>query len=384
MKKVFSLILALAMVFAFISCKNADTGEEEDEAQKQAPYKIGIITGSAAQGEEYYGAENVKEKYGDIIVTATYPDDYSIEIKKVTDTVSKMAEDPDVKVIIFVQAVPGASAAIEQVRETRDDIIFICGATNEDPSTIASQADVVLHVDEEGVGTAMVDQAAAMGAKTFVHISFQRHLGYDDVTAQREQIIKRCEELNIEFVEAEAPDPTGSEGIEGAKQWIDENIPDYVEQYGKDTAFFCTSCSMQSALIRRCAELGAIFPQQCCPSPYHGYPEAFSISLDDHEGDTEYLMGQIEEKAEGYGMTGRMSTWSVSPNMMMIEAAVKYAIGWCDGNFQADEGRTYNETALLEEIKNIGGEGTTVEKYEEEESGTLDNYYVILCPYRNF
>lgn len=291
LNKILCMLLALAMVFALVACGGTgDTTETEAQgetgsAAASVDYKIGIITGTVSQGEEeYQAAQNMKAKYGDMIVTATYPDNFSTETEQTIATVTNMAADPDVKAIVFVQAVPGATAAINKVKETRDDILFITGVCAEDPAVIAAAADICMLVDEIAMGTTVVDQAAKQGAKTFVHISFERHLGYATISARQQLFKERCAELGIEYVEATAPDPTGDAGVTGAQAWVTENIKVYVDQYGKDTAFFCTNCSMQVPLIQQVAELGAIYPQQCCPSPYHGYPSAFNISTEGHEG----------------------------------------------------------------------------------------------------
>ncbi len=363
----------------------ASTDEEATEAAAEAgDYKIGIITGTVSQGEEEYQmATQMKEKYGDMIVTATYPDNFSTETEQTINVVTSMAADPEVKVIVFVQAVPGATAAIERVRETRDDILFICGVCAEDPGVIAEAADICLLVDELSMGRTVPEQAAKQGAKTFVHISFERHLGYATIGARRELMKQTCEELGLEFVDATAPDPTGDAGVTGAQAWITENVPVLVEQYGKDTAFFSTNCSMMTPLIQQVAETGAIFPQQCCPSPYHGYPSAFNISTEGHEGDVQYMLDQIEAAVTEAGNNGRMSTWEVPINMLMIEAGVEYGIKYCEGEITPDEGSTYNEEALFTEIKNIGGEDTQISNYSDS-NGELDNFYLILCPFYDF
>src|SRR5690606_10080467 len=115
------------------------------------------------------------------------------------------------------------------------EILFINGVVAEDPATVASKADICLLVDEISMGTSVIEQAAKQGAKTFVHISFARHLSYATIAARREKFIETCEKLGIEYVEATAPDPTGDAGVSGAQQWIIENIPEYVKQYGEDT-----------------------------------------------------------------------------------------------------------------------------------------------------
>ena len=373
MKRFISLLLALAMVFALCACGAADSGSGN--------YKIGIITGTVSQGEEeYQAAQNLKAKYPDIVVTATYPDNFSTETEQTIATVTNMAADPDVKAIVFVQAVPGAAAAINKVKETRDDILFVAGVCAEDPAVIAAAADVCLLVDEIAMGTTIIDQAAKQGAKTFVHVSFERHLGYATISARRDGFIARCAELGIEFVDATAPDPTGDAGVTGAQAWVTENIKVYVDKYGKDTAFFSTNCSLQVPLIQQCAELGAIYPQQCCPSPYHGYPSAFNISTEGHEGDVPYMLEQITAKVAEYGNSGRMSTWEVPVNMVMIEAGFNYAEKWIKGEIT----ERCDKAAFLAEVQAIAGDAAALSNYSDEASGEIANFFMILCPFFDF
>ena len=394
MKKIISLLLALTMTVSLVACSSAGTTTDDaaadnavvedaadDAADVAADYKIGIITGTVSQGEEeYQQAQKMKEKYGDMIVTATYPDNFSTETEQTIATVTNMAADPAVKAIVFVQAVPGATAAINKVKETRDDILFISGVCAEDPGVIAAASDICLLVDEISMGTTVIDQAKKQGAKTFVHISFERHLGYATIAARQAGFKARCAELGIEYVEATAPDPTGDAGVTGAQAWITENIKVYVDKYGADTAFFSTNCSLQVPLIQEIAKYKAIFPQQCCPSPYHAYPSAFNIKTEGHEGDVEYMLGEIKKAVEEAGNSGRMSTWEVPINMMMIEAGFNYAVKWIEGDIT----ERCDEAALLAEMKAISGEATTITHYSDEATGELDNFFLILCPFYDF
>ena len=159
-KRLLSLTLAAAMTLSLAGCRGnatadttaaADTaattaaaetttaaGDQETEAtaETEAPaanFKIGIITGTASQGdEEITQAGKMKEKYGDMIVTSTYPDNFTTETETVISNTVAMASDPDVKAIIWCQAIPGTAAAIDKVRETRPDMIFIVGTPGED------------------------------------------------------------------------------------------------------------------------------------------------------------------------------------------------------------------------------------------------------------
>ena len=379
MKRLVTLLLALVMVFSLVACGAKE--EAPAASADAADFKIGIITGTASQGdEEISTAMKMKEKYGDMIVTATYPDNFSSETEQVIATATNMAADPAVKAIVWCQAVDGSVAAINKVKETRDDMLFIGGIATEAPAIVADTFDIIMLNDEIQLGFDIIDQAVKQGAKTFVHISFERHLGITTIAQRQANFKQRCEELGVKYVEATAPDPTGDAGVPGAQAWITNNIKVLVEEHGKDTAFFSTNCSMQVPLIQQVAELGAIYPLQCCPSPYHAYPSAFNIDMAGHEGDVEYLLGEIKSAVEAKGNSGRMSTWNVPVAMMIIEGGVEYAIKWCKGEIT----EKCDDAALLAELQKIGGEAVKVSNYVDTEAGELKNFKMIIAPFFDF
>lgn len=401
LKRFITLVLCSSMLFGIAGCakpmgtteepdtnvevKDADTKDEVDAATDDIDvtdedFKIGIITGTVSQGEEEYrAAENMKAKYGDKIVTATYPDDFMKEQETTISQTMTLASDSAVKAIVFLQAVPGASAAIDKVREKRPEMLFIAGVPGEDPSMIASKADIVLQADELGMGVAIAEQAKKMGAKTLVHYSFPRHMSYEMLAQRRDLLKKTSEEIGLTFVDATAPDPTGDSGVPGAQQFILEDVPNKVAEYGKDTAFFNTNCSMQEPLIKATLAEGAIMPQQCCPSPYHGYPGALGIEIpEDKKGDIAYVTEEIKKVIAEKGGTGRYSTWPVPVNMLFVEAGVEYAIAFAKG--EVDRNDSEYLTKIMKDL--VGGE---VEISNYIEDGTeYDNYYLLLSDYLNF
>lgn len=381
-KKLLAICLSAAMIVGIAGC--APKAPTSEEGSKRKDYKIGIITGTVSQGEEEYrAAENMKKQYGDMIVLQTYPDSFMKEQETTIANTLALAADPDVKAIIFVQAVPGASAAIDKVRETNPDMLFIAGVPGEDPAMIGGKADVILQADELGMGVSVIEQAKKQGAKTFVHYTFPRHMSYEMLAKRRDLFKETCEKEGIKFVDATAPDPTGDAGVPGAQQFILEDVPRKVAEYGKDTAFFSTNCSMQEPLIKMVLKEGAIFPQQCCPSPYHAYPGALGIEIpDDKKGDVAYIVDQIGEKIKAGGGEGRFSTWPVPINMMFVEGGVKYAMAFLDGEIDGK-----NDKAKLTEILNslLDDAEIKITPYIDAGSGkTYDNYYLILSDYINF
>ena len=116
MKKLLSMILAVAMLLSMVTVAVAEEN-----------WKIAIMTGTVSQGEEEFrAAEKAIEVWGaDHIVTATYPDNFMSEQETTVSQLVAFAADPDVKAIVMCQAVPGATPAVQKIREMgREDILF--------------------------------------------------------------------------------------------------------------------------------------------------------------------------------------------------------------------------------------------------------------------
>ena len=402
-RRLMCLALAALMTISAAGCRGSEPAASSSApaapaASSEAPaessgseapaenFKIGIITGTASQGdEEITQANKMKEKYGDMIVTSTYPDNFDKETETVISNAVAMASDPDVKAIVWCQAIPGTSAAIDKVRETRPDMIFIAGTPGEDPGVIDPKADIVLQVDEPGCGITIPPQAAKQGAKTMIHYSFPRHMSYALIVARHENLKKYCAENGIELVDVTAPDPTGDSGITGAQQFILEDVPRQIEKYGKDTVFFTTNCGMQEPLIRKVFEEGAIYTLQCCPSPFHAFPAALNIDRSGHEADVSYLKEQLQSTTNEAGKQGRVSTWGVPFTMLFISAGVEYAKKVLEGK---TNGVVLDDAVLRETIQECANEfteGMEMTLVNHEENGAaVKNHYLVTADFVNF
>ena len=115
-------------------------------------------------------------------------------------------------------------------------------------------------------------------------------------------------------------------GVTGAQQAVLEDVPRQVDKYGKDIAVFSTNCAMQEPLIKASLDTGAIFPEQCCPSPTHGYPGALGIEITPEQaGNMPEIINAINDKIVEKGGAGRFATWPVSVNMLFVEGGVELA-----------------------------------------------------------
>jgi len=301
--------------------------------------KVAIVTNTVSQNEEEYrSAQGMVAKYGNRIVHVTWPDNFMTEQEQMISIVARLAADPDVKALIINQAVPGTNAAVDKLLETRKDVFIVFCTTQENPPDAAKRASVVLQPNNLEMGNTIPAQAHTMGAKTVVHYSFPRHMSQPLLSGRRELMKKKCAELGIEFVDATAPDPTGDSGVPGAQQFILEDVPKMVAKYGADTAFFATNCAMQIPLIKATVDTKAIYPQPCCPSPFHGFPTALGITADRNNPDSlQHVIGETRRILKESGVEGRLSTWPVPVAMMFTVGSAEYAMKIMDGEASLDK-----------------------------------------------
>ena len=326
MKKLIALLMAMLMVLGLTTVAMADAAPA---------YKIAIMTGTTSQGEEeYYAANSLAEQYPGVVLHDTYPDAFSSEVETTISKLIAFASDPDVKAIIFVQAVQGATAAFTQIKGDmgRDDILLISGVPAEDPADISAVSDIVLANDEIGCGYQVADLASQWGCEVLVHYSFARHLSYETIVAKRDAMKATAEGYNIEFVERDCPDPTGDAGMSGAQAAVLEDIPKVMQEYaGKKVCFYCTNCGLQVALQQAIVnEPNAYYALPCCPSPYHGFQEAFGLTAT--YGDIEGAIKNLANYLNEHDAVNRFSTWSLPVNMSMINAGFEYAVAYAEGN----------------------------------------------------
>ena len=369
MKKLLCMLLAALMVLTMASFAMAE---------EAASYKIAILTGTTSQGEEEVtAATKLVETYGaEKVLHDTYPDNFSSEVETTISKLIAFASDPDVKAIIFVQGVQGAVSAFTQIKDSlgRDDILLIAGVPAEDPADISAAADIVLAVDEIGCGYQVADKAAEWGCDVIVHYSFARHLSYETIVAKRDAMKMTAEGYGIEFVERDCPDPTGDAGMSGAQAAVLEDVPKVMQEYaGKKVCFYCTNCGIQVALQQAVLAAGddAYYALPCCPSPFHGYQEAFG--LDATYGDIEGAIVNLANFLDEKGATGRFSTWAIPVNMSMINASFEYACAYAEGKI---EGKL-DEAFLTECFSEAAGSEAVLGVYTDATGTEQSNYYLI-------
>ena len=304
MKKLLSALLVLVVLSSAVFA--------------DAPFHVGIVTGTVSQSEDdLRGAEALIAEYGSVadggyIQHMTYPDNFMEEQETTISVIAGLADDPLMKAVIVNQAVPGTAEAFRQIKAVRPDILCFAGEAHEEPYLISGAADLVTSNDFVARGYLMINAAHELGCDTFVHISFPRHLAMEKMQRRRAIMIQTCNELGMSFVDVSAPDPTSDVGIAGAQQYILERTPEWINQYGENTAFFCTNDAHTEPLLRQLMQYGGYFVEADLPSPLMGYPGALGIDLSAEAGDFPAILAKVEAAINEQGGAGRFGTWAYS------------------------------------------------------------------------
>ncbi|MEK7329552.1 MAG: DUF3798 domain-containing protein [Candidatus Eisenbacteria bacterium] len=336
-----------------------------------AGFKIGIMTGTVSQNEEEFRAgQQLAARYGDRIKHVTYPDNFMQEQETVIAQLVGLAADPAVKVIVVGQAIPGTIAGARKIREQRPDILIGFVEPHEDPAMVNEAADIAVQPDQLERGRTIIAEAAAMGAKKFIHYSFPRHMSQELLARRRDIMKEACAEKGLDFQFVTAPDPMAEGGLPATQQFVLEDVPREVKKYGPQTAFFSTNCGMQDPLIRSVLANGGYVPEQCCPSPTHGYPTALGIAVPpDKAGDIAYINSENRRIIAEHNMTGHFGTWIAPESMVAIRAVTNLLVD------AVEKKMDYKDQATVQKyLADEAGAAVKIRKYDEKQG----NQYLFL------
>jgi len=319
----------------------SEAAEQVAEAAEEGAedFHIGIVTGSVSQSEDdRRGAEAFQEKYGeDVVKLAIYPDNFTEELETTIQTIVNLSDDPQMKAIIVNQAIPGTTEAFRQIKERRPDIICIAGESHEDLPEIGSAADLVVNNDFVARGYLMIRTAHELGCDTFVHISFPRHLSYETMSRRVAIMKEACKEFGMKFEMETAPDPTTDVGVPGAQAYILEHVPEWIDKYGTNSAYFCTNDAHTEPLLKQLLEYGGYFIEADLPSPLMGYPGALGLDLTEEAGDFGKILSKVESAVVEKGGEGRFGTWAYSYGYTVSAGLAEHARNVILGKSELDD-----------------------------------------------
>ena len=377
MKTIRTLFVLAACGLAAFGCsgqkaQTAGGGGTEATTASPGQFKIGLMTGTVSQNEEEFRAgQQIAKMFPGRVTHVTYPDNFMQEQETVIAQLTGLAADPDVKVVIAGQAIPGSVAAARKIREQRPDILIGFIEPHEDPAVVNEACDLAVQPDQLERGRTIIAEAKAMGATKLVHYSFPRHMSME-LLARRRDIMKQAAAANgMEFIFVTAPDPMAEGGLPATQQFVLEDVPREVKAHGAQTAFFSTNCGMQEPMIKGVLTAGGYVPEQCCPSPSHGYPAALGISIPpDKAGDIAYLHAENKRVIAQHKMSGHFGTWVAPESMVAMRAAARLLADAVEGKVDP------KDPAMVQKyMEEEAGAKVGVRKYDEKAG---NQYLVVL------
>lgn len=376
-KRVLSMFLALAMTAGLLAgCGATKTPEKEkvetEGKEEGEAYKIGIVTPTLTISEdEFRGAQEMVAKYPDLVVHKTLPEDYQNK-EGCISVVTSLADDPEVKYILFNMGMEGIVPAFQKIRETRPDIVSIV-TSNDDPELMNEYIDISLGTDWVRRGVTIPTKAKEMGAKTFIHYSFPTHMASESKVQRRDAMKATCEELGMEFLEVTTPDPQTGNGRAAMLQFLREDIPRQIEKYGPDTNIFGTNCPMYDVILDEAFKLKFIVAEQCCPTPTQAYPTVLNLEITPEDlGDYTKINDMITEKAKDAGMTGKLSGWAMPSQVYTPQFQVELAKYMHDNNLKPEDVRS------VEFLNKFSKEHMAVAADFATAGEGLDNYFLFI------
>lgn len=398
-KKLVSVFLAAALAVTTLTACSSQTGADteskgaasEQEAQTKETkagetaakegegtdsdesYKIGIVTPTVTVSEdEFRGAQEMVQKYPDLVVHKTIPENFSTDKEGCISVITSLADDPEMKYIIFDCGMEGIIPAFQTIREKRPDIVTMV-TSNDDPKLLNEYVDISITTDWNRRGETIATKAHEMGAKTFIHYSFPTHMASESKVIRRDRMKETCEKLGMEFVEITTPDPQTGNGRAPMLQFLREDIPRQIEKYGPDTNIFGTNCPMYDVILDEAFKLKFIVAEQCCPTPTQSYPTILNLEITEEDlGNYDKINEMITEKSTEAGMTGRLSGWAMPSSVYIPKFKVELAKYMHDNNLKP-------EAVLSKEfLDNFSKEHMPVAADFAIAGEGLDNYYMLI------
>lgn len=375
----FAVVGTLAtLLLALPGCGNRGGGSRTDAARATAvpersiDFKIGIMSGTVSQGEdEFRAAQMVIQKYGaEHVKHVTYPDNFMNEQETVIAQLVGLADDPAVKVIVAGQAIPGSIAAVRKIRERRPDIKIAFVEPHEDPAMVNTSVDLSIQPDQLARGRTIVAVAKTMGVTDLIHYSFPRHMSQELLARRRDIMKAEAEQSGVRFHFVTAPDPMGEGGLNATQQFVLEDVPRELKKYGPKTAFFSTNCGMMDPMIKAVVTNGGYIPEQCCPSPTHGYPTALGIAIPaEKAGDMAYINAENKRVIAEHHMTGHFATWPVPEVMLSMRAVTDLMVDTVEGKADCKD-----PAQVKAYMDRLAGVPITLSKYDNSKG----NSYLFL------
>ena len=365
-----SWLATLALAAFACGCSGGRTKSLADQTRASAgpgEFRIGVMTGAAARHpDEFRAGQQLAKQFGARVRHITYPDDYAQEQETIVAQLTGLAADPDVRVIVVGQAVPGAVDAARRIRELRPDVLIGFVSPLEDAALVNGACDLAVGVDEPARGRAIAAEAAAMGARALVYYA-------DPADSSRAPLVRRGETMRIEAAKLGLPFETitvPDGGAHAVERFYDTDVPRALATHGAATCFFGADRDADAALLRAALEHGGYIAEGASPSPLAVADALGADVAAEHADDATFVADANRHAVAARGRAGHFGAWVAPPDQVAIVAVANLLVD------AVEKGADYRDRAtVLTYLREQAGPVVRLRKFDE---ASGNQYYMTL------
>ena len=379
LKRIFSALLAVILVFSLASCGKKKKAEKFSKELKLPDKKVAILVAPEAQyPEDYRAAKALEAQYPDNVIVKEYADSRVLVAgdAEIITLSKELAADETVGAIVYARATQFTNSAIQRAKEINDSLYTVAVEPEQSLSDIYSSANLVLCADWMKYSKDIVDTAKDLGAEYFILFSYDRHVASNPLYSQlKKSIADECYNKRVEFVFENFQDPNFAGGVEKAKYAIRDRIVklfDSKQIKGENIALFSTDSVVQSVLVEEAAKRSLIYVSPSFPTPYNGIGEYYDITLPEDMTDTETYFETVSAKINGDTEgSGKFALYTYTLASTLTRAAVYSAFDLLSGEAKAE---TVVDSASVRLKDACANKKFNIEKYGPAEKGN-----VLMC-----
>ncbi len=389
LKKIISLILVAALVFAFASCGKKEPDDittapdVTSEVLPETDKKIAILVPSGAQfNEAAMAAKQLVADYPDKIVVKEFDNSASLK-ENTNDLISvtrEIAQDANFGAIIFAKAVRLTNEAMLEAQTNNPELKLVCIEPEASVGNISGKADAVLCIDWVKAAEDIVACAKAQGAEYFLMTSFNRHISGSSVidkqsllaATAKSALNTACQKNGIEFIYHNAPDPISSGGTKAAVQDIKDGIARYKDSgkiSGENVAVFSTDYSIQKELISIAEVNKYIYIGPSFPTAFNGLGDVWEVTLPSDSSD---IAGYKSSLAAAAPDSLRAGIYTYPLETVLLTSALHITLDLLAGKTTSDN--------LLERVTLRIKDAAANDKLTVKTFGGYNNVFAVYCP----
>ena len=373
LKKILAALLALTLLVSLAACGKNGGKVKVDLPEK----KVAILVAPESQDpESYRRAKELEAAYPKNVIVREYPDSRVLkagdpEIKTIAE---ELAADETVGALVFARATQFTDISISAAKEKNPALKFLCVEPEQTLAKLAERSDYVFCCDWSKAAPAIITQAKAQGAETFIMFSFDRQLN-DNALASGARVAfeTACKEQGMTFYYEQSTDPIFSGGIPHAQQFIAESAARLRRNQkiaNENVCFFSTDSSVQTALIELAEKNGFLYVSPAFPSVYSGAAELFpDLKAPEKVKDTATFLTALKEAVAGKASKARLSAYTYPLAATLLDGAVFTAFDLLTGKMGEDP-----TAHVIARLKEAAGDGFEAAVFSENLKNVIVGY----------